>query len=523
MSESESTPSEPLLRDDHSFVSEGGSSLQFSDANFTVGTDKKVIIQSLSATVHSGQVLAIMGPSGAGKTTLLNLLTLSAFGGKATGSVRLDGHELTLERFTAHCAVVEQNDFHWACLTARESLAFAKELYGADADSAAQNQEQVDQLLHDMGLTGCADTQVGNEFRKGLSGGQKRRLSVALAVVKKPKVIFLDEPTSGLDAASAASIMRFLKDLSQRSNIIVICTIHQPSAKVFEGFDQCMLLSEGRCAFKGPAADVEGYFGSIGHKMPANNSPAEFMLDIVSRDFSDTTIVASVLEEWSKHEHNEPDVERERNLAMSEGAVKDRRDARGCAGTWKQVSVLTRRQGLLIVRDPMLYGGRMAGFMLVCCFFAVMYIKARERSQSEVLYRLFFMMWLVGVPTALSVVSVYVGNHETSTLRKEVRNGMVAPTAYVAAQIILELPLMFVLALSTFGVSGYLMVGMYLPSMLRTLSLFALALWAFEATAQTCAVAFNNPMAGMLLYMGVWFSSFLFCGIMIPQAYVVRN
>ena len=100
---------------------------------------------------------------------------------------------------------------------------------------------------------------------------------------------------------------------------------------------------------------------------------------------------------------------------------------------------------------------------------------------------------------------------------------MVAPTAYVAAQIILELPLMFVLALSTFGVSGYLMVGMYLPSMLRTLSLFALALWAFEATAQTCAVAFNNPMAGMLLYMGVWFSSFLFCGIMIPQAYVVRN
>ena len=92
---------------------------------------------------------------------------------------------------------------------------------------------------------------VGNQFIQGLSGGQKRRLSLAIALVKKPSVILLDEPTSGLDAAAATSIMKFFKDLSVNLNIIIIATIHQPSTKVYNGFDSCMVLTGGESAYYG--------------------------------------------------------------------------------------------------------------------------------------------------------------------------------------------------------------------------------------------------------------------------------
>ena len=92
-----------------------------------------------------------------------------------------------------------------------------------------------------MGLDGCADTKVGNQFVQGLSGGQKKRLSVAVALVKKPSLLFLDEPTSGLDAASAASVMNYIKQLAVDLNIIIVTTIHQPSSDIYFQFDKVMV------------------------------------------------------------------------------------------------------------------------------------------------------------------------------------------------------------------------------------------------------------------------------------------
>lgn len=121
------------------------------------------------------------------------VLTMTAFGGESTGSAQLNGEPLTVDSFNRDCFVVTQQDNHWPFLTCRETITYAAQLYLGK--SASEVKATVDDLIRKMGLQSCRDTLVGNMFMQGLSGGQKRRLSIALALVKQPTLMFLDEPT----------------------------------------------------------------------------------------------------------------------------------------------------------------------------------------------------------------------------------------------------------------------------------------------------------------------------------------
>ena len=132
---------------------------------------------------------------------------------------------------------------------------------------------QQDGLLEKVGLVEHQYTRAGNQFVRGLSGGLKRRLSIALALAKQPQVLFLDEPTTGVDSASAAKMMTFLKTIAEQSNIAVVCTIHQPSAPVFAGFDDALILASGRVAYFGKAARVTDHFAALGKPPPPACNP----------------------------------------------------------------------------------------------------------------------------------------------------------------------------------------------------------------------------------------------------------
>ena len=213
--------------------------LCFTDCSFTVSKNNSPwgaakskplkILSGISASVKSGHVLAIMGPSGAGKTSLLNILTCEDIGGAPVGKVTLNGVQLTSKLYTSHCAYVRQTDTLWPYLTPREYIEMASAMYGTDSD-AEPSVDPVENVLKSVGLISCQHTKVGGGpggGKSGLSGGQKRRLSLALAMVKNPSVLFLDEPTSGLDASSAAAIMDFLKVFAKQMNVAILCTIHQ--------------------------------------------------------------------------------------------------------------------------------------------------------------------------------------------------------------------------------------------------------------------------------------------------------
>ena len=430
--------------------------------------------------------------------------------------MRLNGEVMSKSIFTKYCATVPQQDKHWAFLTCRETVAFAADLY-LDLP-AAEKTMRVDAVLTTMGLSGCAHTKVGNAFYAGLSGGQKRRLSLAVALLSNPLVLFLDEPTSGLDAAAAASIMRFLKELAVAANIAIVCTIHQPSSAVYNGFDRVMLLSGGKVAFLGAAADALPHFADAGYPMPPNTNPAEFMLDLVNSEFTDPASVEAVLVAWA-HKSAQVDVDASRRAAVS--GLPSTKDYVTGTGMPSQVTTLFRRHGLITVRDPTLYIARMLIFLTACIFFAIVYVKARDRVQDQVIARMWLCAWIVGVPTNLGVVAVYAYNEEFFAIRREVKNGMLSPVSYMIANFGIQVPLMLVMSVCALSVSAYGIVDFNGANYLQVLVVYAINLWVYERIAQLLSICFHNPLMGMLMYLSVWFASFLFNGILVPQHDVV--
>jgi len=501
--------------------------LTFTDVSFTVKTKKgdRDIVSEVSATVSSGEVMAILGPSGAGKTTLLNVLTLQAFGGRAQGKVLLDGQSLTLDEFKRSCAMCDQEDCLYAFLTCRETLQSAADLYLTC--SKEERKQRVEDLLDRLGLAACADVKCGNPLMKGLSGGQKRRLSIALVMLKKPQVLFLDEPTSGLDAASTIGVMKAIKELAVTNNLIVVCTIHQPSTSVYKLFDNVTVLSQGRLAYTGPRKDAIPHFAEVGFPLPADTNPAEHMLNIINADFADDPgQVGMILDAWAvKATKPLTDVARaERKCEMVKNPTPYPTSAPGggrATSFGQQVYALLCRQVALSVKDPTLYLGRMVFFLIACIFFGAIYIKARNYEQDQAVARVFLWMWFAAVPTMMCVVIVYVCNEEFKVIRKETRNGFVSPAAYLLARTLIELPMVLLLAVCALGIGGFGMMQVNPSSFFPIIAVWASMLWSFECTAQVFSVLFSNPLLGMMMFVMYWFCSFVFAGMFVPAADII--
>ena len=454
-----------------------------------------------------------MGPSGSGKSSLLNLLTLAATNGEIYGEVTINGHKISSKRFRKFCAYVPQEDHLCPFLKCREILEYAMDFYlPVEADTKAK---RVDSLLKDLGLESCQNTFCGNQFLKGLSGGQKRRLSLAVALAKEPLILFLDEPTSGLDSAATSEIVAVLKKIKIEKQIIVICTIHQPSTRVFNEFDSILLLSSGRVAYFGPTSGASQYFQAMGYVIPKDVSPPEYMLDLVNSDFGGEgkkQQVCAILNAWKA----KAAAQRSDLVDPSLGSTTDlpNKSLPGVSFA-RQVLVHLRRQALLSVRDPTLYVSRFVIFFVSCVFFAWVYSKARDRTQEEVTDRMFLTVWMIAVPSCMGTIAVFSFNHEFLGMRREIKDGMYSPWAYIISNALLQVPFMVLLSLSALLVGAYGIALFEISGFGRMLLVFSAALWAFEAMAQAMGALFPNPLVGMLAYLFLWFTSFLFAGFFI--------
>jgi ABC-type multidrug transport system ATPase subunit len=180
-------------------------------------------------------------------------------------------------------AFIEQEVTFFPHMTVKETLDFQVELkMGAVLKTKEERDDLVQDLIDQLGLTKSANTIVGNAKVRGLSGGERKRLSIACEMISSPPVIFLDEPTSGLDSYQAAQVIETLRRLADTGKTIV-SVIHQPSQHVFQLFDDLLLLSEGRLMYFGEVAKVRLYMSDLGYECESEVGTAEHILDCVSR------------------------------------------------------------------------------------------------------------------------------------------------------------------------------------------------------------------------------------------------
>lgn len=305
-----------------------------------------------------------MGPSGSGKTTLLNTLAQRQ-NTSTTGQITINGSQRSLSTHRSISAFVEQEDTLIGSLTVNETLNFSAKLALPRTVSSLELQHRVHHLIESFGLKNQSQTLIGTPLQKGLSGGQKRRVSVATQLITSPKVLYLDEPTSGLDSTASYEVISFLRNFARRNNILMIASIHQPSTKTFELFDKVCLLSQGKSCFFGTTQALVPFMNMIDLPIPASTNPAEHILDITNVDFAiqhseGQSRLDRITSAWQSSSHNQ-DLQR---CVGEGGPATDLLPSSGRKPpTMYQVLTLLRRSFVKGYRDLTAYWIRVAMYM----------------------------------------------------------------------------------------------------------------------------------------------------------------
>lgn len=250
----------------------------------------KTILNPVNATFDAGVLNVIMGPSGSGKTSLLNAMALRLRNSMGTkyrpaGKLTFNGAVPSDSVIRSVCSYVcQDDDALLPSLTVRETLRFAAGLRLPSFMSKEEKNRRAEEVLLKMGLKDCADNLIGGELVKGISGGEKRRVSIAVQVLTDPRILLLDEPTSGLDAFTANSIMEVLQGLANEGRTLIL-TIHQARSDLFREFGNVLLLARGGSqVYSGPGKDMLGYLARHGYDCPQHTNPADFALDMITVD-----------------------------------------------------------------------------------------------------------------------------------------------------------------------------------------------------------------------------------------------
>ncbi|KAI8908931.1 hypothetical protein EDD86DRAFT_191026 [Gorgonomyces haynaldii] len=245
------------------------------------GKKKMAVLEDVQGIVRPGQVMAIMGGSGAGKTTFLDILARKNKSGVASGDVLVNGKFMDYNDYRNIIGYVDQEDTLMDTLTVYETILYSALLRLPEKMSLEEKKQRVQDTMIELDILQIANRRIGSSGKRGLSGGEKRRVSIACELVTSPSILFLDEPTSGLDSFNAYNVIECLVGLAREFQRTVIFTIHQPRSNIYALFDQLVLLSKGRAVYSGPAQEyVLQHFSSLGYECPMGFNLADYLVDL---------------------------------------------------------------------------------------------------------------------------------------------------------------------------------------------------------------------------------------------------
>ncbi|KAF5750512.1 ABC transporter G family member 9 [Tripterygium wilfordii] len=315
----------------------------------TNSEDERMVLKGMTGVVHPGEVLAMLGPSGSGKTTLLTALG-GRLGGKISGTITYNGKPFS-NSMKRNTGFVTQDDVLYPHLTVTETLVFTALLRLPNNLTKQNKITEAENVITQLGLTKCKNTIIGGPRLRGVSGGERKRVSVGQEMLINPSLLFLDEPTSGLDSTTAQKIVSTLWELAKGGRTVVM-TIHQPSSKLFYLFHKVLVLSEGNPLYFGDGSRAMDYFASIGYTPSVAMNPADFLLDLANGVTSDdscdseATVKQTLVTAYKTNLANKLKLEIQQtndHPSYNDIEVEARKFGQWPTTWWQQFTVLLRR------------------------------------------------------------------------------------------------------------------------------------------------------------------------------------
>ncbi|KAJ8529899.1 hypothetical protein K7X08_036734 [Anisodus acutangulus] len=424
----------------------------------------KAILKGLTGYARPGELLAIMGPSGCGKSTLLD--TIAGRLGSSTsqsGDILINGRQQTLAYGTY--AYVTQEDTLMATLTVKEAVYYSAELQLPNSMPKSEKKWIADMTMKEMGLQDAMETRIGGWSGKGISGGQKRRVSICVEILTGPKLLFLDEPTSGLDSAASYYVMKTIA--SQCQGRTIIASIHQPSAEIFSLFHSLCLLSSGRTVYFGPATAAYEFFALSGYPCPSLQNPSDHFLKTINSDFdqdieegptrmkSTEEVINILIKSYKASDKYEAVQSQVAEICKQEGEVMKKRSH---ASFTTQSLVLTRRSFVNMSRDLGYYWLRLAVYIVIAVGLGTIYYDVGF-SNDSIQARGSMLMFVVTFITFMAIGGFPSFVEELKIFQREKLNGHYGSGSFVIANTLSALPYLLLVSFIP-GAIAYFLTGL---------------------------------------------------------------
>ncbi|XP_050484290.1 ATP-binding cassette sub-family G member 4 isoform X3 [Bombus vancouverensis nearcticus] len=471
-----------------------------------------------------------MGLSGAGKSTLMDVLTGFTTTG-VTGNIMVNSKARNLNEFRRLLAYIMQNDNLQPLLTVQEAMNVAADL--KLTTSPQQKKQKIDQILVTMSLDTCRHTRTGK-----LSGGERKRLAIALELINSPPILFLDEPTSGLDSVTSKYCITLLKQLAKAGQT-VICSIHQPSASLLNMIDHLYVVADGNCVYSGSTQNLVPYLSSLGLQCPTHYNPADYLMEICNGDYGRyLPQMVNAIENGKNNAwrsiSNVTNVNHQEevialNVTASFQALRQRspmeiqhvygkhKAGAGCAiGFWKQLFILLKRNAIRLSRDKVLTFTRLSMHFVIALIVGVIYFKIGQDAVyvldnfNLLFFNIMFLMF-----SAFSATVTTFPSELPITMREHFNRWYKLHSFYLANKLA-DIPIQFT------AISLYILIVYYMSDQLLELQrfcLYTLMCFAVSMVAQTFGLLVGT---GMKVQHGMIFGPLMILPFLIFSGFFVQ-
>ncbi|CAH2040950.1 unnamed protein product, partial [Thlaspi arvense] len=380
-------------------------------------------------------------------------------GGQLRGLITYNGERFS-NKMKRNMGFVTQDDVLYPHLTVTETLVYTALLRLPNSLTKDEKVAHAEAVIIQLGLTRCKNSVIGDHFLRGVSGGERKRVSIGQEMLVNPSLIFLDEPTSGLDSTTAQRIVSTLWELVNGGRTVVL-TIHQPSSRLFYMFHKVLLLSEGNPLYFGKGAEMMDYFSRVGYAPRVAMNPSDFLLDLASGISSDDVenpmkVKQTLVSAFKTQMASNLKEELEQNDSPDEEGAEEKHFARWSTTWWQQFTILLRR-GLKERRHESFSGLKIVQIFVVAFLSGCLWWQSDIAHMQDQIGLLFFYSSFWSFFPLFQAIFTFP--QERLMLGKERSSGMYRLSSYYMARTIADLPMELILP-TVFIIITYWMAGL---------------------------------------------------------------